>query len=286
MEELFARNRAWAQSASRTRPRLLRPPRRASRRRNICGSAARTPACRRTRSWGWPRARCSSTATSPTWSQHTDLNCLSVLQYAIDVLKVEHVIVVRPLWLRRRARGDRTPAARPDRQLAAQRQGRPRAPQGRAGLEARPARSARTCCVEINVATQVLNVGRTTIVQNAWAQGRELTVHGWIYGVPTACCATSATRSAEPRRSASRTSSCRSGRAQNSTPSAPTIATAATIRPASLNSRQSRNSRSISARPPAISVRSSRSRTETRPEYSPAPCPDERASCSPHPARH
>ena len=35
---------------------------------------------------------------------HTDLNCLSVLQYAVDVLEVEHVIVVRPLRLRRRAR--------------------------------------------------------------------------------------------------------------------------------------------------------------------------------------
>ena len=40
------------------------------------------------------RASCSSTATSPTWSSNTDINCLSVLQFAIDVLKVEHVIVV------------------------------------------------------------------------------------------------------------------------------------------------------------------------------------------------
>ena len=41
---------------------------------------------------------------------HTDLNCLSVLQYAVDVLKVEHVIVVRPLRLRRRARRVRRPS--------------------------------------------------------------------------------------------------------------------------------------------------------------------------------
>ena len=66
---------------------------RVSRRRAISGSAAPTAACRPTRSSGCCPASSSSTATWPTSSSTTDLNCLSVLQYAVDVLQVEHVIV-------------------------------------------------------------------------------------------------------------------------------------------------------------------------------------------------
>ncbi len=111
---------------------------------------------------------------------HTDLNCLSVLQYAVDVLKVKHVIVVRPLRLRRRAGRDAEPEARPDQQLAAARAGRAaeiRRPL--AQLAGEELRADRLC--ELNVIEQVVNVCQTTVVESAWERGQNLSVHGWIY---------------------------------------------------------------------------------------------------------
>jgi carbonic anhydrase len=113
---------------------------------------------------------------------HSDLNCLSVLQFAIEVLKVKHVIIVGHYgskgvhaamtgtrfglvdnWLRHvqdvhqkhdRYMGDVLPSKE---------------------------RSERLC--ELNVVEQVSNVCQTTIVQDAWDRGQELTVHGWVYGL-------------------------------------------------------------------------------------------------------
>ena len=122
--------------------------------------------------------------------EHTDVNCLSVLQYAVDVLKVKHVIVCghygcggvraamssQPLglidnWLRH----IRDVHLWNRDELAAI-----------ADLDARADRLA-----ELNVEAQVANVCHTTIVQDAWRRGQQLTVHGWIYSLATACCATS-----------------------------------------------------------------------------------------------
>jgi len=113
---------------------------------------------------------------------HTDLNCLSTIQFAIDVLRVRHIVVcghygcggvlaalqTQPLglidnWLRHirdvhAAHRDELDAIADD-----------------------GARADRLC--ELNVAAQVANVCRTTIVQDAWRAGRPLTVHGWIYSV-------------------------------------------------------------------------------------------------------
>jgi carbonic anhydrase len=111
---------------------------------------------------------------------HTDLNCLSVLQFAVDVLKVEHVIVcghygcggVRAAcsgqslglidnWLRHvqdvRDRHDALIRREADEDAALAR------------------------LVELNVIEQVRNVSRTTIAQDAWSGGQPLSVHGWIY---------------------------------------------------------------------------------------------------------
>jgi carbonic anhydrase len=114
--------------------------------------------------------------------EHTDVNCLSVLQYAIDVLSVKHVIVCghygcggvraalspRPLglidnwlrhirdvhmWNRDELLAIRVPEAHADR------------------------------LAELNVEAQVANVCHTTIVQDAWRRGHNVTVHGWIYSL-------------------------------------------------------------------------------------------------------
>jgi carbonic anhydrase len=113
---------------------------------------------------------------------HTDLNCLSVLQYAVDVLKVDHVIVCGHYgcggvqaamrdarlglidnWLRHVQDVMKKHGA----QLAA--------------IAEEPRRLDRLC--ELNVIEQVVHVCQTTIVQDAWARGAKLAVHGWIYAL-------------------------------------------------------------------------------------------------------
>ena len=111
---------------------------------------------------------------------HTDFNCLSVMQFAVDVLRVSHIIVCGHYgcggvqaamqnlklglidnWLRHVQdvmRNHETPLSQ---------------------IEDETQRLNRLC--ELNVVEQVLSVSRTTIVQSAWSDGQELAVHGWIY---------------------------------------------------------------------------------------------------------
>ena len=110
---------------------------------------------------------------------HTDLNCLSVIQFAVDVLKVEHVIVcghygcggVRAAltsaklglidnWLRHVQDVRQKHATELD-------------------VLAEQDREDRLC--ELNVLEQAVHVCETTIVQDAWARGQQVTVHAWLY---------------------------------------------------------------------------------------------------------
>ncbi|KQV90730.1 carbonate dehydratase [Massilia sp. Root351] len=113
---------------------------------------------------------------------HSDLNCLSVLQFAIEVLKVKHVIVVGHYgckgvhaamtgtrvglvdnWLRH----VNDVAQKHERYLG----------------DVLPSRERAERMCELNVVEQVVNVCQTTIVQDAWDRGQPLTVHGWVYGL-------------------------------------------------------------------------------------------------------
>src|SRR5215470_8906433 len=113
---------------------------------------------------------------------HTDLNCLSVLQYSVDVLKVEHVIVCGHYGcggVAAAAQG--APLGLIDNWL---RHIQDVADRHRAALDAiadSGARLDRLC--ELNVIEQAANVVRTTIVQEAWRRGQPLAVHGWIYAL-------------------------------------------------------------------------------------------------------
>jgi len=113
---------------------------------------------------------------------HSDLNCLSVLQFAIDVLKVKHVIIVGHYgcsgvhaamvnkrvgladnWLRH----VQDVAQKHEKYLG----------------DVLPSRARADRLCELNVVEQVVNTAQTTVVQDAWERGQELHVHGWVYGL-------------------------------------------------------------------------------------------------------
>ena len=113
---------------------------------------------------------------------HTDLNCLSVLQFAIDVLKVKHVIVCGHYGCGGiRAALERDAHGLIDNWLRHV-QDVERDYQHELEAIADPQQREDRLC-ELNVAEQVRNVGRTTIVQDAWRRGHAVQVHGWIYGL-------------------------------------------------------------------------------------------------------
>jgi carbonic anhydrase len=113
---------------------------------------------------------------------HTDLNCLSVIQYAVDVLRVEHIIVCGHYG----CGGVQTVIAKRDLGLVSNwlRHLADVSEKFSNQLEMVPTdgeRANKLC--ELNVVEQVRNVCQSTIVQSAWMKGQRLFVHGWVYSL-------------------------------------------------------------------------------------------------------
>jgi carbonic anhydrase len=115
---------------------------------------------------------------------HTDLNCLSVIQFAIDLLKVKHILVVGHYGCSgvHAALTDKR-VGLADNWLRHVKDVHQKHERYLGEVIPSPKRQDRLC--ELNVIEQVVNVCETTIVQDAWARGQNLTVHGWTYRLET-----------------------------------------------------------------------------------------------------
>jgi carbonic anhydrase len=113
---------------------------------------------------------------------HTDLNCLSVMQFAVDVLKVKHIIVCGHYGcsgVRAALRCDRIGLA--DNWLRHIQDVCEKHKTCVSAVRGEQLQTNRLC--ELNVLEQVANVCQTTMVRDAWDRGQSLTVHSWIYGL-------------------------------------------------------------------------------------------------------
>ena len=181
LENLFSNNRAWAEEMTRQDPAFFArlAQQQAPRYLWIGCSDSRVPA---NQIVGLLPGDMFVHRNVANVVVHTDLNCLSTIQFAVDVLQVEHIIVCGHYgcggvlaalrdeklglidnWLRNVQDVRSKHAAEVD------------------ALADEPSRHNRLC--ELNVLEQVTNVKKTTIVRDAWARGQALSIHGWIYDI-------------------------------------------------------------------------------------------------------
>ena len=113
---------------------------------------------------------------------HSDLNCLSVLQYGVDALRVKHILVVGHYGCGgvKAAHGNLR-LGLVDNWLRHIQDVKQKHAAALAAIVDEKAVVDRLC--ELNVIEQVLNVCQTTVVQEAWNRGQALTIHGWIFGL-------------------------------------------------------------------------------------------------------
>jgi carbonic anhydrase len=180
LEALFANNRAWAAAITRDAPDFFSDLARqqAPQYLWIGCSDSRVPA---NEIVGLPPGTVFVHRNVANLVVHTDLNCLSVLQYAVDVLQVPHVIVTGHYGCGGVAAAlDGVQHGLIDNWL---RHIQDVAADNFAELDAmEPAPRLDRLC-ELNVISQAMNVARTTIVHDAWARGQKLAVHSWIYDI-------------------------------------------------------------------------------------------------------
>jgi len=181
LSELFESNRRWAAQTERERPgfftRLL--AQQAPQYLWIGCADSRVPANQIT---GLAPGEVFVHRNVANLVVHTDLNCLSVLQFAVDLLRVRHVIVCGHYGcsgVHAALLGHKVGLA--DNWLRHVQDVRERHAAELDAIGDAAARGARLC--ELNVMAQVRHVCEATVVQDAWTAGRPLAVHGWIYGL-------------------------------------------------------------------------------------------------------
>ena len=181
LEDLFANNRAWADEVKRADPLFFE---------KLAGqqspeylwigcSDSRVPA---NQIVGLDPGEIFVHRNVANVVAHTDFNCLTVLQYAIDVLKVKHVIVVGHYG----CGGVKAAYENADNGLIDNwlRNIKDVLSHNRERINTLPEGEQRVDLLcELNVTSQVANVCHTTIAQNAWARGQSLSVHGLVYSL-------------------------------------------------------------------------------------------------------
>jgi carbonic anhydrase len=181
LDHLIANNRAWAQKILRQDPEFFQ---RLSKQQSprylwIGCSDSRVPA---NEIVGLPPGELFVHRNVANVVVHTDLNCLTVMQFAVDVLKVEHIIVCGHYGcsgVRSAISNDRIGLA--DNWLRHVQDIRELHAGKLQTLADGVVRADRLC--ELNVIEQVTHVCQTSIARDAWERGQPLTVHGWIYGL-------------------------------------------------------------------------------------------------------
>lgn len=179
--ELFARNRAWAARMLDADPEFFRSLARqqAPQFLWIGCSDSRVPANQIT---GLAPGEVFVHRNIANVVVHSDLNCLSVLQFAVDLLKVRHVIVCGHYGCSGVAAAlNRRSVGLADNWLRHVEDVRERHAAELEAIADGAARERRL--VELNVREQVRHVCESTVVRDAWGRGQPLSVHGWVYGI-------------------------------------------------------------------------------------------------------
>ncbi len=180
LNDLFAHNRAWAAQMERERPGFFTGLSQQQKPRYmwIGCSDSRVPANQIT---GLEPGEVFVHRNVANVVVHSDLNSLSAVQFAVERLKVEHVMVVGHFGcsgVLAALEGARIGLA--DNWLRHIQDVRDR---HREVIEAAPEAERANVLCELNVIEQVVNVCQSTVMQDAWIRGQNVTVHGWVYGL-------------------------------------------------------------------------------------------------------
>lgn len=181
LADFFANNRAWAAAMTRQDPEFFRRLSRQQAPRYLWIGCAdsRVPA---NQIVGLPPGEMFVHRNVANLVLHADLNCLSTIQFAVDRLRVEHIIVCGHYGcggVGAALRDDRLGLV--DNWLRPVQDVRRRHQEALERLPSDAARHARLC--ELNVMEQVANAAATTVARDAWARGQPLAIHGWIYAL-------------------------------------------------------------------------------------------------------